>query len=93
MVHGLGNVLVGVTILKPCSQGQRWPLEELTVPFRRQFGGPFLCLVVDMVEPESLCVPRIPLKVVEQRPHEVSTYICAFPSESETIDGPEAYVI
>ena len=57
------------------------------VPFGRQFGVPFLCLVVDMVEPKSLCVPRIPLKVVEKRPHEVATHIGPFPSESETIDG------
>ena len=53
-----------------------------------------MCLVVDMVEPESLCVPRVPLEVVEKRPHEVATHIGPFPLESEMIDIQEAeYVI
>jgi len=47
-----------------------------------------------MVEPESLCVPRVPLEVVEKRPHEVATHIGPFPLESEMIDIQEAeYVI
>jgi hypothetical protein len=89
-ITNLSRRIVGVSISGPCSQG--WSLEELTIPSRWQFGGPFLCIVVDIVEPKSLCVSRIPLKVVEKRPHEVTTHVGPFPLESEMVNRSEAYV-
>jgi hypothetical protein len=34
-----------------------------------------------MVEPESMCVSRNPLKVIQQGPHKVTTHVGSLPSK------------